>query len=122
MINIKQSRILFTPLSGFFFIFPSQYLFTIGNKFRYLALRSGHRRFTQNSPCFVLLGTSIVFSTYFTTGLSPYFASRNVKTSLKIYLNEKDPSTHPSIIMFRPFSFHSSLCKKSYMLYIPLFT
>ena len=73
MINIKQFRIFFTPLSGFFFIFLSQYLFAIGNKFVDLVLRSGHRRFTQNSPCFVLLRISIIFSSYFTIEI---FASR----------------------------------------------
>lgn len=63
-------QILFTPLPGYFFTFPSRY-YTLSVTDEYLALESGLPRFSQGFTCPDLLGILLGLELFSLTGLSP---------------------------------------------------
>ena len=63
-------QVLFTPLTGVLFTFPSRYLFTIGHQ-QYLALEDGPPCFPQDSTCPVVLKNTSRDFPFSPTGLSP---------------------------------------------------
>ena len=63
-------QILFTPLPGYFFTFPSRY-YALSVVNEYLGLESGLPGFSQRFTCADLLGILIGFKSISLTGVSP---------------------------------------------------
>ena len=113
-------RIYFTPLFGVLFTFPSQYLFTIGEKW-YLVLEHDHPRFTPGFTCPTLLRN--------TNSLLLGFKIRDYHTLWSAFPGAF--SYHFTKIIwvlqhpqsgFRLFPFRSPLLRESHSIYFPLVT
>ena len=85
-------QILFTPLPGYFFTFPSRY-YTLSVIDEYLGLESGLPGFSQSFTCSDLLGILLGLKLISLTGLSPSMTAISNAFSYQFFMPRRSPAT-----------------------------